>query len=450
MKEETVNFDRFNPEGLDSYSDETDEILSSSPSWIVRNGILLVMIFLALAIGASSLIRFPDIVKTKLKITSINSPKRLTAKRTGKIVRILAAEGSTVKKNVPIAFLESTADHKHVMEFRTYLSEIGRKVESGLPISALDIKLWNIGELGASYQTFHQQYLEYLSTQDDGFYSRSKSFLLQDMEDLKKLRSQIVDQQEIQKLELNNTASEYAAYKTLFAKGVISRNEFMIQENRFLASKHPLQQTATSLLNNDVAYAAKQKELMTLEHLSSNEKVKFRDALIKLINEIDLWVVEYVLMAPVGGVVSYAGSIQENQSVDAGEELFVVSPSSNSFFGEIEIPQTNLGKVKVDQRVLIKLKGYPHEEFGLVEGNIKHISRVAFQDSVFTGKIVFDSLQKSEMQQNIALKDGMLADAEIITQQSTLFQRFMRSVFSIVRLETSLSESRDNRTHSNR
>jgi HlyD family secretion protein len=63
----------------------------------------------------------------------------------------------------------------------------------------------------------------------------------------------------------------------------------------------------------------------------------------------------------------------KKQNIKLGAEIMYIGTQNQEFFGEISIPQTNFGKVKIGQKVLVKFQGYPFEEFGAVEGKIATI-----------------------------------------------------------------------------
>lgn len=198
-----------------------------------------------------------------------------------------------------------------------------------------------------------------------------------------------------------------------------------------MASKYPLQQSATALLNNSTSYQAKEKEIEVLDNTIKEQQAKFKQALNSMLNETDSWMMKYVVLSPLAGKVGYAGILQENQNVNTNQELFVVNPGNTNFFGEVQIPQYNMGKVKLEQRTLIKLRSYPFEEYGIINGKISYITDVALKDSVFVAKIDFAKIEHKNSENQIVLKPGMVADAEIITQESSLLQRFLRNMTKI-------------------
>lgn len=416
------------------YSEEVNEIITAVPSWILKRGIALILLILLLIILLSAFIRYPDVIKTTLRINSLNAPKGVITHQGGKIVTLLVNDKQPIKSGEAMAFIESTANHYDVIKLNNELKKLRNQLISQpqAPIKMLTTNRLNLGELQNAYQSFYQEFLNYQSTQDGGLYQVQKTYLQKDLQEINKLKIQINKQQQVQKLEYANAEQEYEAYKKLKAKNVISNSEFKQQENKYLASKYPLQQSETALLTNSSSHMAKQKELATLENTIAEQQAKFAQALNSVINETESWLLKYVITAPMDGKVGYAGILQENQNVTTGQELFIVNPGNTNFFGEVQIPQYNMGKIKLGQRALVKLRSYPFEEFGMLTGKISYITDVAVKDSVFIAKIDFSTIKQKDPAHPIVLKTGMTADAEIITRESSLLQRFLYGITKVL------------------
>ncbi|RBQ11498.1 HlyD family secretion protein [Pedobacter miscanthi] len=408
-------------------SEEVQEIITSIPSWILRWGITLVFTILIGIVLMSALIEYPDVVRTNLKVNSLNSPKQVLAVQSGKLTKLLVPDGAMVKEKQLLAYFESTANADDILRLNKYLKKLQISVLNVSVLENLPTDL-NLGELQGSYQNFHQEYLQYRSTQTNGYYLDRMAFINKDLKNYNALKSQIFTQQKVQLQEFANQQEEYRAYQKLYKNRVISRSEFTLQENKYLAAKYPLQQTETAILNNAIGYASKEKELFELKHLISDEKARFIQALNKCITDSDAWLLKYTLMSPVTGRLSYAGIVQENQNIAANQEVFVVNPGNVNFFGEVQIPQYNMGKIHLGNRTLIKMRSFPFEQYGMIRGRLTYISDVAYRDSVFIAKIHFDNFEIKDPLNKIVLKNGMQADAEIITEESTLLQRFFRNI----------------------
>ena len=428
--------DNYTYNGQDTrHTDDMQDIITTVPSWILRWGITLFFGIIILIVGLSALIHYPDIVNASLKIDSPNSPKPVVAKVSGKLVKLLVKENETVKAGQPLAYIESTAKHEQVISLLDHLKHLQELVQLNKPFAnsffnkADDTQL---GELQASYQTFFQEYLTYQASVQNGFYVQKRAYLQKDLSDLNKQEIQLQAEKQIQQQDFKLAEDEYKMHQKLAQERVETSAELRQQESKYLAKKSPLIQTDASLVTANTNYSAKEKEILELDNQLVEEKSKFSQALNSLISEADDWVSKYVLTASQPGKLSFAGIVQENQVLAANQEVFYINPGNEEFFGEMAIPQNNLGKVKEGQEVLIKLKSYPFEEYGMLKGKIKYISDVPYKDSVFISRVDFKVRKVSDMKRTIHLKQGMMADAEIVTQDATILQRVSRDILKII------------------
>ena len=97
------------------HSQEVSEILSDKPGFLVRWGTTVFLIVLVGVVAACWLIKYPDTVATKAKLTSINSPKEIKTKTDGHLIKLLVVEGKFVQPQTIIGWMESRADHTEVI-----------------------------------------------------------------------------------------------------------------------------------------------------------------------------------------------------------------------------------------------------------------------------------------------------------------------------------------------
>jgi len=416
------------------HTDDLQDIIIKVPSWILRWGITLFFGILVLLIGLSAFIRYPDVVEAKLQIQSPNSPKLIVSAISGKMVKLLVTENEMVKSGQPLAYLESTANHEKVLNLLTNLKQIQQRALQNKPFNssllnrADDIQL---GELQTAYQSFFSEYLSYSSSVDNGFLIKKWSYLQKDLNNIADQQKQLYSEKNIEQRDSTLANDEYEMHKKLTQNQVETKAELRQEESKFLAKKSSLIQTESSIINGNDNYDSKQKEILELNNQIQEEKGKFLQALNSLISSAEDWKLKYILTASQSGKLTYAGIVQENQILALNQEVFYINPGNEQFFGEMAISQNNIGKVKEGQWVLIKLKGYPFEEYGMIRGRIKYISDVPYKDSAFMSEVDLKSINSSDLKKPIHLKQGMMADAEIITQDATILQRISRSLIKL-------------------
>jgi multidrug resistance efflux pump len=140
----------------------------------------------------------------------------------------------------------------------------------------------------------------------------------------------------------------------------------------------------------------------------------------------------YVLNASIDGKISLLTVYNQNQSVKLGDLVFTVIPSENSnFIAKIKAPIQNSGKIKIGQTVNIYLKNYPNEEFGTLKGTVNNISLISDQQGNYLIDVSLPKKLITSYKKEIEFKQEMQGNAEIITEDLRLIERFFYQIRNI-------------------
>lgn len=130
------------------------------------------------------------------------------------------------------------------------------------------------------------------------------------------------------------------------------------------------------------------------------------------------------------GTLIYAGILQENQSLKAGQKVFYIEPDNSHFFGVLHISQQSFGKIHKGQEVLVQFSGYPYRQFGSVHGKISYLSAIPVNDSSFVAKVRFPHGLTTDYGKTIPPESGMTGLAKIITSSQRLLKRLYNNITS--------------------
>lgn len=407
-------------------SEAVQEIMGYVPHWLVRWGITVFFFVLLIVVAASWLIRYPDVIKTSLRLTSLNAPKSVDARMTGKLIRLFVRENAKVEKDEVLAYLESTAHHGEVLALAAHLDTLAQLLQQPEISPLLTIvppAYHRLGELQTHYQTFHQAYAQFLSFQAKGFYSAKKQLLEDERTDLIQLEGNLREQRVLYEEDWQIAQKEFGVQQLLAEQQVIATLDLQRERSRLLAKKLPLKQVESALFQNHSAQIAKQTQLLELDQLMREQRSIFMQALNTFRSSLESWKCQYVLTAPVTGRVLFAHVLEEKQTLTANQEVFFVSPPYNQYFGEVLIPQPNLGKVKLGQTVLIRFEGYPFQEFGTVKGAITYLSEIPTKDSAFLAKVALPAGLLTDYGRTLTYRNSMQATAEVITDDTRLIEK---------------------------
>ncbi len=407
-------------------SEEVEELLTRAPAWFMRWGSLFMFLALSLVFLGAWVVEYPDIVQASFRLTSLNTPKAALARTDGKLVRLFMAEGAPVDSGAVVAYLESTARHEEVLQLADRLEEAWQLAMKG-DLEALNgaklMEYRRLGELQNAFQTFAGAHIQMQTYLANGFYAQKKALLALELRDLQALAQNLREQQQTQERDLKLAQEEYDVQQQLASEKVIAHLELKREESKHIARRIPYQQTASALINNLIAQRAKQKEILELDRLVTEGKNNYLQTLRSLQSAIDTWRARYVVTAPMAGRVHFPASLQENQYVAASQELFYIAPQQTEYFGELRIRQHNFGKVQVGQAVVVKFAGYPYQEFGAVRGRIAAIAEVPVKDSIFVARVRLPEGLATTYGKRLTYKPGMLASAEVITEEHRLIER---------------------------
>ncbi|MDJ1503295.1 HlyD family secretion protein [Xanthocytophaga agilis] len=410
------------------HSYEIEEIVSKVPGIIVRSGNSIFFILLLVILLLSVVIKYPDIVIVPFQLTSANAAKPVTAKNNNRLVKLLVNENDKVHKGDILAFLESTAEHTLILELDKKLDSLYTIIISANPdqLARLEeINFKNLGEIQSEFKLFNQAYNQYLSLFSNRYYEKKRLFLKTDLQFLTRTQQNLQDQVVLLEKDSELAQTEFMVQKKLASEKVITHLELNREESKYLAKRVPLLQLQTQLIDNNVKQASIYKELLELDKVIAEHKTNIIQSIEILKSKITIWKSQYIIQAPMDGVILVSDWLQQDQMVKEGQELFYIGNSTSGELGMVKIPQSNFGKVKKGQKVLIKFEAYPFQEFGLVEGEVDFISQIPSSDNTFFARVRLPKGLFTSYHKTLVFKQGMTASAEIITRDKRLIEKFI-------------------------
>jgi len=407
-------------------SEKAQEIISQRPGVLLRLGNLFLLAALVIIIVSCWLIRYPDMVRANGRLTSINAPKPVITVTSGKLVELFVDENEMVRRGDILGYIESTGNHKNVLNLSVDIDSIEHALRSDQPelIRRFDPdKYMELGELQPSYQTFSHAYYSFSNYLIGGFYLKKRAILLKDMKNLERLRANLILQRDLQQQDLAVNRKTFEANQSLNASKVISDFDFRAEQSKLLGKELTLPQINSSIISNENQQNEKAKEILELENAIEQQKSIFLQAFYTFKSQLEEWRKKYLLIAPINGKVTFETFVQKNQQLQANQMIFFINPENSRYFAEVVIPQSNFGKVSEGQQVHLKLSSYPFQEFGFIHGKIKFISRIPSEGG-YLAKVEFPDGLRTSNKKYIQYREGLVADAEIITNDLRLLERF--------------------------
>jgi hypothetical protein len=131
------------------------------------------------------------------------------------------------------------------------------------------------------------------------------------------------------------------------------------------------------------------------------------------------------LQSNIKGKLTYLNVWNSNQNVQIGDLVFTIIPSeTNGYIAKLKAPVRNSGKIKLEQKVQIKLANYPDDEFGVLNAKITSISSIPTSEGYYLIDATLLKDMITSYNKAITFKQEMRGSGEIITEDLRLIERF--------------------------
>lgn len=414
---------------LEEHSDYSREVLEKTPSWIVTWGNSIFFIFITVLFFISWMIKYPDIISTQVEVTSQHPPVYLVSRTSGKVNELNVLDGSEVKKDSWLAIIENPAKTSDIRKIDSLLNHYSDIKTIPAP---LNLKL---GEVQSYYNEFikalnQYRYFNTFNPQLVGISSNQDR-----INKVNNVQGEFNSQKEIARKEYEVKKKEYNRNKDLFEQGVISKNEFEKSQIELLQTENKYKSYNSNISNLESDKSIIKKENVDLSLQKENQKIELstnlENAAQELKAQILAWKNKYLIEAPTDGKINFFDIWQKDQYVKNEQTLFSIIPSNNDkgkYFARAKMPIERAGKVKVGQKVNIKLLNYPFEEYGVLEGKVNKVTNVT-NENVYYVIIELNEGLITSYNKKIT-PNNLMGQAEIITDDIRLLQRF---IYTLVR-----------------
>jgi multidrug resistance efflux pump len=417
-------------------SEEVQEILTKVPHWMIRWGNVLFLSLILMLLFMSWFVKYPDIIPSEALITTQIPPQKEYAKITAKIDAILVEDNQEVKNNKPLAILENTANYKNVYKLKSVIDTITVNSKAfHFPIDSLPLLF--LGDIESQFALFENSYIQYKLNKELEPFSNEALANKYSISELNRRLQSLKSQRDINKTELEFTQRDLNRQKTLFDKGVISAQDYENKQLQYAQAERNYKnfEASISQIREGISNAHRTSKGTEINRVK--EEMILLKNVIQSFNQLKKaikdWENLYVLKSNINGNVSFLNYWNTNQTVNQGDLVFTIIPSENSsFIAKLKTPAQNSGKIKVGQKVNIKIENYPDTEFGVLNGTVKSISLIPDAEGLYFIDVELPKKLITSYNKEIDFKQEMRGTAEIITEDLRLIERFfyqLRNIF---------------------
>lgn len=398
-------------------SSEVQDIISAIPNNLIRFGSLAVLLVIILLIAGSNFITYPDILPAEILITTTSPPVKVVAGSPGELKKVFVSDGEIVNKDQVLGVVDNTATYEDVLILSKVLLN---EAETDL---LAELKLGEISLSASQFIDGKNKLSLYLSL---GLFEKQKRALLAQIDGYKLLRNEQGIQQDLLEQNVILTQNNYTRNQKLFEEGVLALQQFEINEKELLFAKRELSSINQSISSTNLSIISLQKSILELELKDRDENSKLEQSIEQNLRNLKasilLWQEKYLLTSPINGTVTFLDQWSEGQYVKQGEVLFWIDPKFSSAIGKVKLPLNKSGKVRLGQKVNIKLDNYPYEEYGQLLGRVKSISALP-HDKFYLIDVEFPDGLITSHQMTLDFRQQMQGMASIVTEDLSLLDR---------------------------
>jgi len=416
-------------------SEEVQDILTKVPHWMIRWGTIVIFAIIFMLFFVSWFIKYPDVVTAEIVITTNIPPEKIVSKSSGRIEAILVKNKSTIAKNSTLAIIENTANYNDVFLLKKIVESYDiNDPKKVFPFSSL--KNTQLGEIESAYAVFQKDYqAQELNHNLQPFEIENRAQISEKVQ-IKERLDILLQQKVINESELQLQKNEIARFETLFNKGIISAQEMEAKKLGYLQAQKSYKGLLSSISQLRSSLIDNSKLSQNSQISGTKEEVNLgrnmAQSFYQLKKVIKDWELNYTLKSSVSGVVTFLQVWTENQTINVGDNVFSIIPDAkNGFVGKLKAPALNSGKIKVGQKVNIRLANFPDREFGVLYGKIQNISLVPDKDGNLLLDVALPNGLQTSYKKQILFQQEMKGSAEIVTEDLRLIERILYQFKSI-------------------
>ena len=337
-------------------------------------------------------------VRSSGQVIAVARNQIIQAADGGVLTQLLVSEGQAVQAGQVVAKLESTRSEAGFQEIQAKLTALQAarmraRAESSGELLTFDEKFDARGQFKLAQEQIYKQKKQGLN------------------EDLVLLNSSLLLSEE-----------ELRISQSLFKSGDLSQIELMKSQRQLHES-----QGRILTLKNKYLQDAKLELVRLEEEISSNQfKLNERKSLLD----------HSVLTTPVAGIVKVIRINTVGGVLRAGDELMQISPTESGQVIEAKINPSDIGELKVGLPVSVKLDAFDFSVYGMLNGNLSHISSDTLTESGANGslqtyyriQVELATMPVSDRIKPTDLKPGMTASLDIRTRSRSVWQYLSKPI----------------------
>lgn len=420
-------------------SESVQDVLAEPPHWMFRWGNVIIFAAILMVLTMSYFIRYPEFVAAAIVVSSQNPPEKLEARTDSKIEKIFIKDHQKVNKGMVLMVLQSTASYIDLLELKKIIDSTSSNQLFSFPVDK--ISEFKLGEIQSDYNAFAKAF------QDEKLFTRLRPYAPENIAADKNIseyigrRAMLKQQKDLELAKYDLIKKNYQRSQQLFSQNVISTIELENERIKFLQAQQSLENINISLSQTEEGISNLNKTKSGSAISAEKDKINFASQTLQLFEQLrkslKQWEQSYLIVSSTDGIASFQQFWGENQFVKRGDAILSILPNEKkALIGKMSVSATNSGKISQGRKVLIKLDNYPYQEYGIVEGRVQNISLTPDEKGNYYVDVILPKGLKTSHNKHLVFDKELSGNAEIVTQDLRLVERFFYQIRKLLRYQT--------------
>ena len=404
-------------------SELLQDFLTTPPGWLLRSGMGVLFSMAVAGFAMTWFIRYPDQLEATATVD-------IFAPGGGRIDTFLSEDQQFVRQGQGLCMVQNAAKLSDIIKLE-------RLISGGHPAIQPENQNLQLGEIQSIYAAWLLAKENLYEFTRQAYTSEQIRALEKEVASAEELSQALQRRKALYQEELALAAAEYERSRKLHLQHVISDQELEAQKTKWLQARRYAQSMEEEAIQNRIRSGqlrTQQANLMAERQMGMEERTRsLQQATLQVKGAIDQWRHQYVLTAPIDGMLSWKTGVSEGQYLPGGASPGTIIPAQGlGLVAMCAIPVAGAGRVRPGNQVLVDLDAFPPEEFGRLEGKVKTIARLpdANREGAFFYQIeaaLPDTLRTS-YGKILPFRQNMTGTARIFTKDRRLLERLLGKI----------------------
>jgi len=408
---------------------ETQEFLKKIPGFFSNSGTYVLAIIAGIYLALGFIIKYPDKIAAEASISPETYIYHLVAPITG-YIRLLKQENANVATEEVIGYVESRTPYESYLLVKTFFINTNEIDYKSISSHLESIRDRDLGEFQALVSALQNNLTNHLFANTKELKDFPNEIPVYTIESLRAKRISLLEIRQKLYAQLELEKRNFHRDSMLFANDLISKKEYEnVVPQRIIGVKSNLAQLDIQL--NDVSFE-EEKHLKQLQNAAMDRKrnlSQIKNTMQQDLNALKGAITDfenkYFVKSKTTGVVNFTDYRMDNAFVREGDLIGNVTPYDNSVLVTAKIPENNIEKIKMSDKVEIVVEN--SREYGRTKLSAKVIEISKFPVQGFFNIRI--SVENSELaRKNVDLSKLRTAIVNIYINNTSVITRLFKKI----------------------